>query len=262
MYAEINLANRLGVPVGIKFTQQINIANNAVQKQMTIQQQIDDFLRRQNEDRQGRQRSGKLSPSSFGRCYRYQWWHWHNETQTNPPDERARRVFACGDLFHDYIKKFIEADFEVLAENEYIKGYADAVTKDEVIEIKSQHSKSFWHMSEDLKTKTISEIRSENVLQGAAYCMLLGKPFLRLVYVSKDDLCINEFKINVTNGLKQKVTDEVNALRGFVELPEAEPRAFGFSRDGKPKECEYCPYLNKCKEKGGAIWERLRLAQK
>jgi hypothetical protein len=213
---------------------------------MSIQQQIDDFLRKKNEDRSKRERSGKLSPSTFGKCFRCQYWYYHNETPSNPPDERTMRVFACGDLFHNYVKSFMQADFEVKVEDARIKGYADAVTNDEVYEIKSQHSRAFWYMEKELQTKTIEEIKPENILQGTCYCIMMNKQFLHLVYISKDDLCIKEFKILVNDEMKKNVNNEINTLKNLVDLPSASPRLYGKDKDGNPKECGYCNYKDKC----------------
>ena len=116
-----------------------------------IQKLINDKLLAEQNKRKDRVRSGMWSPSSFGRCYRLQYWNRKNEPQSNPPDERALRVFKVGHFFHDFVETIIkdqhpQAETEVLVKKDDVLGFADIVLPDEVIDIKSQHSKSFWYM--------------------------------------------------------------------------------------------------------------------
>ena len=214
-----------------------------------IQKLIDEALSKKQEERKNRKRSGKYSPSSFGKCYRSQYWNRKNEPQTNPPDSRTLRVFNCGTLFHDFVQGFLpKHDCEVEVKTEYALGFADIVTKDSVIDIKSVHSQAFWYMEKgdyDVNTQKLP-----NILQVGWYAMQLGKPKFELMFVSKDDLCIAEYSF-ITEKWKENIVREITALSNFWvkdELPKAEPRCYINKKTGKSKECGYCGWKDKCKE--------------
>ena len=198
-----------------------------------------------------RVRSGKYSPSSLGKCYRAQFWNRKNEPQSNPPDQRTRRIFKCGDLFHDFVQNTIiagnsEVAKEVPVENGGFKGRADLVIGDEVIDIKSQHSKSFWYRRNldwnKLKTKLYC-----NILQVVFYAVQLEKPKARLVFVSKDDLVIQEYPIEVSKWVLELAQEIKNLTEIWEkqELPPALPRAYPNEKGGF-SECGYCSWLDLC----------------
>jgi hypothetical protein len=243
---------------------------------MKVQQKINEAL--QKEQSIPRIRSGKFSPSSFGKCFRNQYWNRKNETPSNPPDERALRIFKCGKIFHEFVQGlFPDAQIEVLIENENVKGFADLVDDDEVIDIKSQHTQAFWYME---KTDyDVSKEKYSNILQVMYYAMELGKEWGRLVFVSKDDLCIAEYKFHI-DIWKDKVLKELDVIQSFwnlQEVPAANPRLYPYRIEGDKlhlkksqetiklwkefnpdkdikeqkfisgmKECGYCQFKDKC----------------
>ena len=200
------------------------------------------MLQERQDERKTRKRSGKISPSTLGRCYRYQYWYRKGEEPSNPPDARALRVFKVGDLFHTFIQQFFETeDVERIVEVDDIKGYADIVTKDEVVDIKSQHSRAFWYMKKD--NYDVAKEKEPQILQVMTYVYLLKKKYGRLVFVSKDDLCVEEYVFDIENW-RERVEKELALNRAYwakEELPEAEPRAYG------GQECKYCSYRDRCK---------------
>lgn len=213
---------------------------------ISIQSQIDAYLKDKQEKSLTRERSGKWSPSKFGRCFRMQYWSRKNEPATNLPDERTLRVFECGNVFHDYVKKFLPDTFqEVLVEIDDVKGYADIVDKEAVYDIKSCHSYKFHYMDEpsyDIGTEELPKI-----LQVIYYAKYLNKQKGVLVYVSKDDLCMKEPVFMVEGRWGDILNIELMMLREFWTkgvLPPPEPRAYG-GYEGK-----YCQYLDKCKSLG------------
>lgn len=211
----------------------------------TIQELIDDALIPTE-----RQRSGKWNPSSFGGCFRKQFWSRKNETPSNPPDQRTLRIFEAGRLFEkfvvDLIAKENHIDLQVLVECEDVKGYADLVNGNEVADVKSQHSKSFWWM-----LKRDCDIRAEkyhNWLQVMYYACELKKQFGRLIFISKDDLCIQEYVQPLNDYWLSELDMELSELRMLWEqdeLPPALPRLFK-KKDGSFGECAYCQFLDKC----------------
>lgn len=222
---------------------------------ISVQSLIDDKLNIKSDHK----RSGKWSPSQFGGCLRKQFYHRKDEPQSNPPDSRSLRVFKAGDLFHDFVQSLlIDKGYqsEVLIETDDVKGFADLVNHDEVADIKSVHSKSFWYMT---KTDNIKEEKYHNWLQVMWYAIELKKQYARLVFVSKDDLCIQEYRLEVDNYWRKEVSKELDTLRKvWVEgvLPEAKPRLFGKDKNGTPKECSYCNWLDKCKGEEVCLFQK------
>jgi hypothetical protein len=168
-----------------------------------------------------------------------------NEPVTDPEDERGLRVFYAGQLFHDFVQQFFDkAEKEVLCETEYSKGYADLVTEDEVIDLKSQHSMAFWHMD---KCADIYKEKFNNWLQVAFYAKVLGKPNVRLVFISKDDLCIKEY-IAPTDKILPDLEREIDSLTSIKSLPPAKPRLYWKAKEKRFGECQYCSWKTKCTE--------------
>jgi hypothetical protein len=219
----------------------------------SVQELIDEVL----EPKEKRMRSGKFSPSSFGKCYRNQYWNRLDEPVTNPIDTRTLRVFKAGNLFHDFVQGLLineTVQKEVMVESDDVKGFADLVNSEEVIDIKSQHSQAFWYRQKEIKAsndaeKSIKSMFCNNWLQVVYYATQLLKPFVRLVFISKDDLCIAEYRQPVDGYWKTELGKELDTLRRYwsdKELPPAEPRLYK-QKDGSFKECGYCQFKNKCK---------------
>jgi hypothetical protein len=226
---------------------------------MTIQQTIDTYLKKLNDERATRQRSGKWNPSQFGRCFRLQYFSRKNIQPTNPPDDRMLRVFSAGNLFHKYVQDILRQndkednigiiDIEKKVETEDTFGFADIVTTEEVVDLKSQHSKSFWYMKKEIEF--LDEEKPQDILQVTWYAINLDKPFARIVYISKDDLCMNEYLIPITETRKENVSNELKKLNTFWQeekTPPAEARCYKDKKTGKYKECEYCNWKNLCSE--------------
>ncbi len=216
---------------------------------MSIQQLIDEALA----DKTPRVRSGKYSPSSLGRCYRLQYWNRKDEPKSNPVDERTERVFMAGNLFHNFVQGLIlkvepTAQIELLVEDDDFKGYADMVIGDEVTDIKSQHSGAFWYRDK----KTWAEIEPQikhHILQVAFYAYKLDKSMARIIYISKDDLCIQEYSFPVEK-YRTEIEKEIEDLKlnwKTQVLPPALPRAYGVDKKtGKGKDCNYCSWKDTC----------------
>lgn len=215
---------------------------------LSIQEIIDASLKQKE-----RHPSGKFVPSMLGRCYRAQIWYRRNEPISNPLSPRQLRIFKAGDFFHAFVQDIIlseypEAEKEILVETEDFKGYADLVLKEEVIDIKSNHSRAFWRRNK-LTWEEIKKKIYPNILQVIFYAVYLEKPKARLVYISKDDLCIQEYSLKTEN-YKSKLGVELATLRDFWHyeaLPPAKPRAY-LNEEGKSRECNFCRWQDKCKE--------------
>ena len=226
---------------------------------MRLQDTIDEALAEKQKEREQRIRSGAFSPSMFGRCYRAQIYNRQDVKHSNPVTARSLRIFKVGHLYHDFVQWFFhDAHTEVKCTNAEgdVFGYADIVTEDSVVDIKSTHSFAFNHFKKD--GYDVSKEKESNWLQVAWYSMSLGKERCRLVFVSRDDLRIKEFDMP-TEKWFEAVLGELRVLRGFwekSELPPPIPRAYGVDRKtGKPNSCEkYCNFRDTCfKEQGKEI---------
>jgi len=219
-----------------------------------IQQLIDNELSKERST--PRKRSGKFSPSSFGRCIRAQIWNRADVQKTDEVEERMLRVFKVGNLFHEFIQKVIVNNdptikTEVKVEEEDVIGFADIVSAESVTDIKTVHSGAFHYMKED-----ISESKKPNILQVMYYARMLNKDKATLCFVSKDDLCIKEVAFILNERWQKELDEELKTLRFWWDLyqksapaiwPKAEPRAY-CDKNGKSKECAFCSYKTLCKE--------------
>jgi len=205
-----------------------------------------------------RERSGKYSPSSLGGCYRKQWWNRKDEPKTNPPDARTLRVFKVGHMFEQFVVERMKTRYpdlktQVEVEDEDFKGFADFVLGNEVSDVKSMHSRGFHWLA---KADDPVESKVEHAMQVTYYAMMLGLEKCRLIYVSKDDLCINEYAFP-TNRFRGRVEAEICDLRQLWlsdSPPPPLPRAWGGESniDKKlkiPKECGWCNWRTKCGRK-------------
>jgi len=136
---------------------------------------------------------------------------------TNDIDERTLRVFECGNMFEEFVVKNVQ-ETGISAERQVrvelpewdLTGYADLLITDsngnkEVVECKSQNSKAFWYM---VKQKQGPKLEHKMQL----WCYLKHQKINRgrLVYVSKDDLCIAEYLVYLNDkSIEEKVTEEM-----------------------------------------------------
>jgi len=217
-----------------------------------IQEQIDQFLLAEESKKADRIRSGKFSPSSFGRCYRMQYWNRLNEPKTNPINAKTLRVFRIGSLIHQMIQNILKGQYlsEVKIETNEVLGFADLVNIDEVIDIKSVRSFQFKLMKGMKKKKyDFRTEKKENILQVTYYGKELVRKKGRLVFIDKDSLDIIEFEFEIAE-FEKELQDELDILNGFwnkKQLPPPIPRCYN------GKECSYCGYLDKCNQMKGEM---------
>ena len=238
---------------------------------MKIVDIIDQSLLEEQKKRDQRVRSGKYSPSSFGRCYRYQYWNRKNEKPSDPIDVKTLRVFKVGNLFHDFIQRFFEkrmpintgkeivgytSNIEVKFETEDFIGFADIVLKDIIVDIKSIKSWGFKQFSKAGYNVVVD--KESYILQLMAYVYFLGKNYGKLLFVEKDSLDIAEFDFKLDDW-KELLLKEINKLKEIWKedrIPEAQPRAYG------GRECSYCIFRTKCGKEAKYVDTAKRKKQK
>ena len=213
---------------------------------MSIQELIDNALLKEEELKSARIRSGKFSPSSFGRCYRMQFWNRKNEPKSNPISVEVLRRFKVGNIIHSYAQSFFpQAQREVIVlSGDDLVGYADIVLENEVIDIKSCRSYEFKLFKK--KGFDVKEEKFQNCLQVCTYALFLNRLKAKLIFIEKDALDSMEFVLE-TKDFKKNIEEELEMLRGYWKqdkLPPPLPRAYG-GNEGK-----YCSFQLKCLEMG------------
>lgn len=168
-------------------------------------------------------------------------------------DERQLRKFDVGNIMEDWLVdliernddlKKVERQVRIDSEKWNLSGKADAVLTyqndlKEVLEIKTQHSKSFWYM-----VKNGNRPHRHHEYQLWCYLKLLGIEDGKLVYISKDDLAIQEYFVKASD---KDIENEVVAqllmlntawkMKNPIDLPL--PPAGNWL-------AKYCPCHSKC----------------
>lgn len=214
---------------------------------MNVQDHVEKYLLKEQEKRKDRERSGKYNPSSFGRCYRLQYWNRLNEPVTNPPSIKSLIAMEEGTKHHKTIQSYLpKKKTEVKVETDYALGYADWVEDDCVYDFKTAEDwkfKRYW----DIPTERAIEDKKESFLQLGWYALQLKKAKCCLVGVIKglisDQGMVYHFQD--TSCLREAIESEIEALQKFwaeQKLPPAEPRAFNGN------DCAYCGFKDRCEE--------------
>lgn len=214
----------------------------------SIEALLDKALQEEQDKGKDRVRSGCFSPSSFGRCYRAQFWNRKNEPQSNPPSAKLLRTFKIGHMFHEMIQGLLkDIEVEVLVEESDVKGFADIVGKDYVADIKTCRAYEFKLICKD--GYDVYNSKPGNVLQVVYYALKLHKRHAKLIFVDKEGFEIKEIEVHPGDYVG-KLQDELTNLRAYWMydlLPDAEPRCYK-NKDGVSNECAYCSWETKCKE--------------
>lgn len=211
---------------------------------MNIEKIINDKLLSDEEGKPKRERSGKYSPSYFGRCLRLQYWNRKDEPITNPPDLKGLKAMKQGVELHKFAQSHFPKEVcEITIETEHVKGRADLVYPDIVYDIKGCQEwqyKRYWN----IPTPKLVEAKLNNWLQVGWYGLELGKTYVSLIpwvygtYVRFEHVIF-------TKQIEDKVKEEVKTLVDIWDrqwLPLPKPRAFG------GHECNYCSWKDKCEE--------------
>lgn len=169
---------------------------------ISIQDLINQEVRKENDERPDKdQRHWYIS--RLGSCPTGQYLERLGKQPDVPFDDRTLRVFKCGNIFEQFITDLVsrtgsQFDTQVHVEDNAldISGYVDlTVTFDNQAtvpyEIKSKHSRAFWYMLKEGRAQRHHEI------QLWWYLKLLNLPLGMIVYVSKDDLAIKEFPVQL-----------------------------------------------------------------
>lgn len=212
---------------------------------------LNKYLRDKQDDRTP---SDNFNASDMGRCYLMRYWKRQGKVGT-PLDDRTLRVFAAGNVFHDLFQKIThEKGLSILSEDKMtlldkngavlISGRPDDLLKTDtgkliLYDYKTVHSKKFHYLVGGERDKHYES-------QVLVYYLMLKDKYpeladLRILYISKDDLCLKEMPVLITEKAVNDVLKEIAEINRYWERQE-EPRAI-------PKEaweCKYCPYSDTC----------------
>lgn len=158
-------------------------------------------------------------------------------------DERTLRVFNVGRIFEDWVIDIIkstgkEVETQTRLEDKKLNlvGKFDLKVDGIIYEIKSKHSRAFWHM---IKRGGAME-QHEDQLWTYLYLTKTEKGII--VYISKDDLAIQEYPVYLENEeIKNRVMTQLKVLKVAWEkqLPPPPP-------DKDTWQAKYCRWHHKC----------------
>jgi len=212
---------------------------------MSIQEMITKALLDKQEKKKNRTRSNKFNPSSFGRCYRNQYWNRQDEPVTNPVNVKSLMNFEEGSYTHSLIQDQLPVEMvEKEIDSEDVFGRADIVEEDAVTDIKSAEARGFKAFH-DIPSDKFVDKNPHYFLQTGWYACMLKKKYIRIRSNVKGSLQSFRIHEQPTELWKDKVQHELDMLRMYwdkQELPPAEPRAFN------GRDCTYCAWRKKCDE--------------
>jgi hypothetical protein len=218
----------------------------------SIQSLVAATLQKQH-DAEAKPPTGYWRSSSLGSCLCGAYLARQGKAADEPFDDRTLRVFSLGhfaeDWLLDLVSRSLPAGYAMDRQLEYksrdgtLVGHYDArVTTAEgvplVYELKSCHSRKFWYM--------VNQGRGADVhhkMQLWSYLWMSGVAEGRIVYVSKDDLCLQEYPVFWSDeGLRKLVEDELATLNQAWALQVAPDPVL----DPKDWRYRYCRYHRQC----------------
>jgi DNA-directed RNA polymerase subunit RPC12/RpoP len=211
-----------------------------------IQDLIEKQLLLEQDKRKDRERSGKFSPSLFGRCYRLQVWNRLNEPQSNPPDIKSLISMKEGTIHHQILQGYLPKEqVEVRIETDDVLGFCDYLPDDCAYDFKTTEEWKFKRYY-SIPTKKFREDKKENFLQVGWYALERNRDKCCIIGAIKGLLGKNSmvFHYQDVEKIKGDIVNEVETLKTcwdkLPELPEAKPRAYNGN------DCQYCSYKTLC----------------
>ncbi len=247
---------------------------------------LSDWIDRALAEEEDREPSGKLAPSYLYGCERRAILRQRKTPPTVFPDARTRRVFTMGDIVEKFVLDTLEMKGLIVGRavpvgNDLWQGLIDAIVKENgltfILEVKSVHSKAFWHSAKEARNGYLSLGQGmpydSHIYQASAYHLLRGDPDLanpHILYISKDDLAMEEFVLGRQQGLivawrmvpgagdvgilTKRIPDELSERMARLEyyVTKGEIPPIPFARpDEHPFLCQKqkepsCPYYHYC----------------
>jgi CRISPR/Cas system-associated exonuclease Cas4 (RecB family) len=240
---------------------------------------LDKHILRLEEERKP---DGFFHPSGIFGCPRKAVYEMRGTEKSNPPDERARRIFRVGHVLHELIQDAIALDDEVVAfyaevkvfdPERGIKGAADGLVRLAngrwiVLEFKSINSMAFRFNDLPKEDHRGQASVYMDVLRthGGTAELSDGTPVIlppfgeeltraTFAYVSKDDLKVEEFTMLWTDAKAEVIDERIHVLSTHLDagtLPRRLPPTVKTNKTTKKTTssrnyaCGYCPFQTKC----------------
>jgi len=205
---------------------------------------IDDYIA---EKRQAELRDhSKFRVSDAGRCHLMRYWKRQGKPASDLPDDRQLRIFEVGHVFHRWIQDILLEKRKLVAcelkiEDTHRIGHIDAIIRMDdmfiLYDFKTVHSRKFhW------RRKAGNNGDMHYAMQAFTYATMLpfGVADIRIAYISKDDLCIEEVSVMDTDDISEYVQQDWATLLDAWERqepPKPNPAEW---------ECKYCIYRTEC----------------
>lgn len=166
-------------------------------------------------------------------------------------DARTLRVFSAGKHFEEWATGLIKTSGKNVEEQVRIEwpdynvtGYADLLMDDVVYEIKSKNSRAFWHMVGNARSGRRGTGPSRHhEMQLWVYLKVLGRQRGEIVYISKDDLAIQQYPVYLNDEkLEKEVVRELTILNQAAKELLPPPVTF----DEKDWRAKYCRFHQQC----------------
>jgi len=210
-----------------------------------IQNLINEMVNRKENHQQTHWHASRL-----GNCLRGQYLERIGAEPDEPLDDRVKRIFAVGDLFEGFVINTVAShtgtrimtQISVLDEERDISGKADLWVSHggeaELYELKSKHSKSFHYMRKKGKPM------EQHALQLWIYLDNLEIEKGNVLYVSKDDLCVEEYPIRRhSEDLREETERRLDLLNKAWE--KKDPTILSLPEEDSWQE-SYCNYHEQC----------------
>lgn len=217
-----------------------------------LQQLVDEVIAEENKERE----HPHWHVSSLGSCLTGQYLERLGKKPDKPYDARTLRVFHVGNVFEDWLLNTLERKLdgsmerqkELIDKDLDIMGHPDAIVEHEtgekeIIEVKTIHSRGFHWMAKEGRSGY-----DHHRLQLWLYLYMTGIEKGRIVYLSKDDLCINEYPVYITD---EKAKSEARKNLAILKQAWKDQKPPTPILDPKDWKYVYCNYHLQCLEVHG-----------
>lgn len=198
----------------------------------------------------------KFRVSDAGRCHLMRYWKRQGKPFTDEPDARTQRVFEVGHIFHGWLQDLLKEKGLLIEREKEVEdihriGHVDAIIQTEqgliLYDFKTVHSRKFHY-----KRKEGNNGDVHYAMQAYTYAMMLpfGVADIRIAYISKDDLCIEEMTVMDIDDISEYVNqDWYSLIDAWNREEEPKPNPMSW-------ECGYCSYCSCCAHGQEAIAEK------
>ena len=219
---------------------------------------IDEYLREANIEDEDSNKNLSFRASGVGTCQLKRYWK-RTGKKGEPTDARGLRVFAVGHQVHQFIQNItkkkgvsilqeVELEYRDPETDELLlTGHLDDLIqyKNELIlmDYKTVHSRKFHYLGKGegdthYDKQIIAYMLMLKQLDPAKYKDLKD---LRILYISKDDLCTKEVAVFPKQDIIDAVIKDIYEMNYYYK-EKKEPQAI----PQMPWECNYCGYQIDC----------------